>query len=232
MTTSPSLTGVPVAAMLRICIGPPTAGATSAWAFNGLRSPVACTTTGTSPFATRAVGITLPSVWTPCIGEDTMTATTIAMTATPASDQPKRFRICFVMTASLHCRNWILQRHAIARLHAFAHDELLLAAPRDPYQSFIPTAARPLDVGDRTSVLFQNRARGNQDCVGHSIDGHSHCRVHARPQARIHLIELHHHVEVALGRPVGKIDARERTDVVDLSGKLPVGHGVRSHDDA
>ena len=92
---------------------------------------------------TRAVGMTLPSVCTPCVGAATIAATTIPIPSTPASDQPRRLRFGFVMTRSLHRRNRILQCHAIAGLHAVAHDELFLAAPRDLHQPLVPAAARP-----------------------------------------------------------------------------------------
>ena len=52
------------------------------------------------------------------------------------------------------------------------------------------------------------------------------------PQPRIHLIELDDQVEVALRRPVGKIDARERADVADLADQFLVWHGVGADDDA
>src|SRR5688572_4437973 len=120
--------------MERICIGPPTEGATSACARLALSSPVACTTTGTSPSATRAVGMTLPWVCTPCIGTTTIAPITSTVPSTPASDQPRRLRVGLVMTASFHGRNRIPQRHALARLHALAHDVLFLAAPRDLHQ--------------------------------------------------------------------------------------------------
>src|SRR5688572_33326293 len=106
--------------------------------------------------------MTLASVCTPCIGEEATTATTIAMPSMPASDQPRRLRFGFVMTGSLHRRNRILQRHTLSRLHAFADDELFLAAPRDLHQPLVPAAARPLNVGHRTTLFLEDCARGNQ----------------------------------------------------------------------
>src|ERR1700730_7149940 len=205
--TSPVLTGVPVAAMWRICIGPPAAGATSSCVLKGLSSPVACTTTGTSPWATRAVGMTLPSVCTPCIGDTAMAAITRAMPSTAASDQPRRLRFGFVMKRSFQRRNRILQRYALTRLHAFAHHELLLAAPRDPHQPLLPAAPRPWNIAHRAAGFFKDGARRDQHDVRHAIHGHADGRIHPRPQPRIHLIDLHDHLEVALWRPGGKIDA-------------------------
>ena len=48
----------------------------------------------------------------------------------------------------------------------------------------------------------------------------------------IHLIELDDQVEVALWRPVGKIDTRERADVADLPDQFLVWHGVGADDHA
>ena len=103
-TTSPALTGVPVAAMWRICNGPPSDGATSVCAFKGLRSPVAYTTTGTSPSVTRAVGITLPSVCTLRIGAATIAVITSAVPSKPASDKPSCLRSGFFIASSFHRR--------------------------------------------------------------------------------------------------------------------------------
>src|SRR5260221_1915375 len=174
--TSPVLTGVPVVAIDRICMGLPTAGATNDCAREGLISPVAYTTTGTSPSATRAVGMTLPSVCTPCVGTAANAAMASAIPTAPATDQPRRRRFGFVMTASFHffqARNWILQRHALARLHAIAHHQLLRAAPRDLHQPLVPAAARPPNVGHRAARLLEHRPRRNQHGIPKAIDCHA-----------------------------------------------------------
>ena len=134
--------------------------------------------------------------------------------------------------ASFHRRQWILQGDTIARLHAFANDELFLSAPRELHESLVPPTARPGHVGDRAAAFLKDRACRDQHHVGHTIDRHPNGGVHAWAQTRIDLIELHRHLEVALWRPVREVDPRQRADVANLPEQFLVGNGIRTDDDA
>ena len=117
-TTSPSLTGVPVPMMRRICSGPPIAGATRPTERIGTQLAGRVDDDRHVALQTRAVGMRSPSVWTPCIGTASTSAKSSAAPPRPATDQPRRRRVRLVM--SFHRRDRILQRHAFIRLDAVA----------------------------------------------------------------------------------------------------------------
>ena len=211
--------------MERICIGPPTDGATSVCARTGLSSPVACTTTGTSPSATRAVGMRPPSVCTPCVGDttDASAQSTSATASTPASDQPRRLTIRFCHDGFIAPAEWDPSAPRAAGLHALR--TTCCSCPRRAicYQPLVPATAGASNIRDRAAFFLEDRTRWNQHRVRHAIDGDANRRIHTRPQPRIDRIELDDHVEVALWRPVREIDACERTDVADLAIQLLSG---------